>query len=69
MYNSSGTRQWTKLYGDNSSSSSAASSGSSVSIDSFGNVYAVGLQDVSLNGSQSADLLLLKYNSTNTVLT
>ena len=45
-YNSSGTRQWTKLYGDNSSSSSASSSGSSVSVDSFGNVYAVGLRSI-----------------------
>jgi len=59
-YNSSGTLQWQRrLRGANSDF------GTSVSLDSSGNVYVIG--DTLSSGAGSTDILIAKYNSSGTI--
>jgi len=51
-YNSSGTKQWTKHYGEN---------GKGVTTDSSGNIYVTSYTD-----SDKSDIILIKYNSSGT---
>ena len=63
-YNSSGTKQWTKQLG-----SSSAEIGNGVTVDSSDNIYVTGYTYGGLDGntnSGSADLFLVKYNSSGT---
>jgi len=63
-YNSSGTRQWTKLLG-----TSETDLANGVATDSSGNVYVAGVTYKHLDGNTSAgkaDLFVVKYNSSGT---
>ena len=63
-YNSSGTRQWTKLLG-----TSDTDLANGVATDSSGNVYVAGVTYKHLDGNTSAgkaDLFVVKYNSSGT---
>ena len=63
-YNSSGTKQWTKLLGTPSSDT-----GRGVTTDSSGNIYVTGGTEGRLDGntnSGSYDIFLVKYNSSGT---
>jgi uncharacterized delta-60 repeat protein len=60
-YNSSGTKQWTKLLG-----SSAADYGMEVTVDSSNNIYVTGYTAGGLDGKTNSggnDIFLVKYNS------
>jgi uncharacterized delta-60 repeat protein len=61
-YNSSGTIQWQRRYGDNDNSSQDASG---IAVDSSGNVYTVG--SFVLGGYYRSQILLSKYNSSGTI--
>ncbi len=63
-YNSSGTKQWTKLLGTPSSDT-----GRGVTTDSSGNIYVTGGTEGRLDGntnSGSYDIFLVKYSSSGT---
>jgi len=65
-YNSSGTKQWTRIWG-----SSTSDSGKDISIDSENNVYVAGYTTGSFDGQSNTsegtnDLCLTKYNSNGT---
>jgi uncharacterized delta-60 repeat protein len=60
-YNSSGTKQWTRQFGSNSSDI-----GAGVTVDSSGNIYMTGNTDGGLDGNTNSgknDIFLVKYNS------
>ena len=60
-YNSSGTKQWTRQFGSNSSDI-----GAGVTVDSSGNIYMTGNTSGGLDGNTNSgknDILLVKYNS------
>ena len=60
-YDSSGTKQWTKLLGTSSNDS-----GESVTIDSLDNIYVTGSTDGDLDGNTNfgyTDIFLVKYES------
>ncbi len=64
-YNSSGTKQWTRLLG----LTAASAFGTGVSLDSSGNAYVTGYTDGNLDGQTKTgtyDLFLVKYNSSGT---
>jgi hypothetical protein len=65
-YNSSGTKQWTKLFG----TSSAYEAGFGVTSDSSDNLYVTGRTTGALDGSTNSyngyDIFLIKYNSSGT---
>jgi len=63
-YNSSGTKQWTKLLG-----TSSWETGYGVATDSSGNVYVTGDTLAGLDGNTNAgcnDIFVVKYNSSGT---
>jgi hypothetical protein len=63
-YNSSGTKQWTKLLGTSSNDE-----GKGVTTDSSGNIYVTGVTNGGLDGNTnlgSGDIFLVKYNSSGT---
>jgi hypothetical protein len=63
-YNQSGSKQWTKQLGTNSSDG-----GSGVTTDSSGNIYVTGTTNGGLDGNTNSgegDIFLVKYNSSGT---
>jgi len=63
-YNSTGTKQWSKIWG-----SSSYDSGHGVSVDSEGNIYIAGFTYGGFDGQTNAggnDIFLTKYNSAGT---
>ena len=63
-YNSSGTRQWSRMLG-----SSEDNYGNGVALDSSNNIYVTGYTEDGLDGNSSAgegDIFLVKYNSSGT---
>ncbi len=63
-YNSSGTKQWTKQLG-----TSSYDDGKGVTTDSSDNIYVTGVTNGRLDGNKSsgsADIILVKYNSSGT---
>jgi|GEM_PF-2755219 len=63
-YNSSGTKQWTRIWG-----STSQDGGNGVCVDNVGNIYVAGRAGGSFDGQSNnggADLCLTKYNSNGT---
>ena len=63
-YNSSGTKQWTKLLG-----TSSADNGRGVTLDNSSNIYVTGFTSGGLDGNTNSgdtDIILVKYNSSGT---
>jgi hypothetical protein len=63
-YNSSGTRQWSRMLG-----TSEDNYGNGVALDSSNNIYVTGVTEDGLDGNTSAgedDIFLVKYNSSGT---
>ena len=69
LYNSSGTKQWTKQLGTSGDEYPEEESGNGVSTDSSGNIYVTGSIMGGLDGNTSSgesDIFLVKYNSSGT---
>ena len=63
-YNSSGTRQWSRMLG-----TSEDNYGNGIALDSSNNIYVTGVTEDGLDGNSSAgndDIFLVKYNSSGT---
>jgi hypothetical protein len=63
-YNSSGTRQWSRMLG-----TSEDNYGNGIALDSSNNIYVTGYTEDGLDGNSSAgegDIFLVKYNSSGT---
>ena len=68
-YDSSGTKQWTKLLGTSSTDMYLTSWGYGVTTDSSGNIYVTGNTSGGLDGNTSSggsDIIIVKYDSSGT---
>jgi len=70
-YDPNGTKQWTKLSGGISSTSTIGTIGNSIAVDSSGNSYITGYTDTDLDGQALIglyDVFVIKYDSNGTKL-